>query len=264
MEINSKQYVVVANDQFLCSTGGDLAVLEENEFSFLNIEINLQLAIVKNKNEQVLVVTTSQQEIAGYQWMSLRSRLGLISDDRFQLAGRALQMLRWHLDHQYCGRCGNQTVHHQKDLAKTCTQCLLDFYPRLSPCVIVLVARGDYCLLAHHTKSSSEIFTCLAGFIEIGESPEQTIVREVMEEVSVKVSNIKYMASQPWPFPGQLMLGYFADFLSGDIMVDQNEIIAAAWYHYNQLPKVPGAATLSGRLINAFVQQRNALHNSIK
>jgi NAD+ diphosphatase len=264
MDINARQYFVVANDQFLCSPSGDLIVLKENEFSFLNIQINVQLFITANKYEEFLVVATCQKEIAGYQWLSLRSQLGLISDDRFQLAGRALQTLRWHLDHQYCGRCGKPTVHHQKDLARTCTYCLLDFYPRLSPCVIVLVTRDDYCLLAHHTKSSSQIFSCLAGFIEIGESPEQTIVREVMEEVSVNVNNIRYMASQPWPFPGQLMLGYFADFMSGDIMVDQNEIIAAAWYHYNQLPNVPPAATISGRLINAFVQQRRALHNNIK
>ncbi len=261
---NAGKYFVVANDHLLCLTNGSLVVFNENEISCLNVQINLQYSIVANKHEQFWVVATSKQEIVGYQWLNLRSQLGLISDDYFQLAGRALQILRWHLDHQYCGRCGKPTQQHQNDLAKTCNDCLLDFYPRLSPCVIVLVTRGDYCLLAHHAKSRSEIFSCLAGFIEIGESPEQTVGREVMEEVSVSVNNIRYIASQPWPFPGQLMLGYFADFVSGDIIADQKEILTAAWYHYNQLPNVPSAATISGRLINTFVQQRQTLHASIK
>lgn len=261
---DAKQYFVVADDHLLCLASGDLAVLNENEVSYLNVQINLQYSIAANKHEQYWVVATSQQEIVGYQWLNLRSQLDLVSDDRFQLAGRALQILRWHLDHQYCGRCGKPTVQHHNDFAKTCTYCLLDFYPRLSPCIIVLVTRGDYCLLARHAKSRSDIYTCLAGFIEIGESPEQTVMREVMEEVNVRVNNITYFASQPWPFPGQLMLGYFADFVSGDIMADQHEILAAAWYHYKQLPNVPSVATISGRLINAFVQQRDALQTIIK
>ncbi len=262
--LNNKLYFIVANDQLLCSTSGHLVVLNENEFYCLNLHIILQYSVVANKDEQYWVVATNSQEIPGYQWLNLRSQLGFISDPKFQLAGRALQTLRWHIDHQYCGRCGKPTVPHQRDLAKICTHCTLDFYPRISPCIIVLVTQGDYCLLARHTKSHQEIFSCLAGFIEIGESPEQTVVREVMEEVSVNVDNIRYIASQPWPFPGQLMLGYLADYVSGDIIVDRNEILAAAWYHYNQLPNVPSLATISGCLINTFVQQRQMLQISIK
>ena len=133
----------------------------------------------------------------------------------------------------------------------------MDFYPRLSPCIITLITRGDECLLAWHTRSKEEKYSCLAGFIEIGESPEQTLVREVMEEVGVSVNNIRYVESQPWPFPGQLMLGYFADYTGGDIRLDENEILAAKWFRYDQLPKVPPVTTISGRLIHAFVQARD-------
>jgi NAD+ diphosphatase len=253
---NPKQYFVVANNELLGSATGELMTISEHELSRLNVHVFLQQAMVVNHSEQVFVAGVIQQDILGYRWLNLRSQVGLVTDDRFQLAGRALQMLRWHLDHQYCGRCGKPTVQHLSDIAKTCVKCSLDFYPRLSPCIITLVAKGDYCLLARHAKSKTETYSCLAGFIEIGESPEQTVAREVMEEVSVGVSNIRYVTSQPWPFPGQLMLGYFADYASGDIMPDQNEILDADWYHYTALPKVPPSATISGRLINTYVQQR--------
>ena len=261
---NNKQYFIVANNELLNSIEGNLVSFSENEFLSLNLHAILRYSLAANNSEQYWVVAVNHQEIVGYQWLNLRSRLGLISDIQFQLAGRALQIFRWYVDHQYCGRCGKPTVLHQNDILKTCTSCMLDFYPRLSPCIIVLVVRGDYCLLAWHTKSRAEIYSCLAGFIEIGESPEETVAREVMEEVSISVSNIRYIASQPWPFPGQLMLGYFADYESGDIIEDQNEILAAAWHHYNHLPNVPSQATISGRLINTFVQQRQALQLSIE
>jgi NAD+ diphosphatase len=197
----------------------------------------------------------------GYQWLSLRNLFERLPEHEFQLAGRALQVLRWHFDHQFCGRCGQPTLQHAQDLAKSCVHCAIDFYPRLSPCIITLITRGDECLLAWHTRSTEEKYSCLAGFIEMGESPEQTLIREVKEEVGLEVSHIRYLASQPWPFPGQLMLGYFADYASGDIKLDQQEIRSAHWFRYNQLPKTPLPTTLSGRLINAFVQERIRVNN---
>ena len=256
------QCYVVAEEKFLCTSEGAIALIAESELADFSIDSELKFSLKHHDGYDLKVVSISPQELLGFQWLALRSFLGDLSEPEFQTAGRALQILRWHFDHQFCGRCGRPTTPHVSDLAKRCVACELDFYPRLSPCIITLITRGDECLLAWHIRSKEEKYSCLAGFIEIGESPEQTLVREVMEEVGVSVDNIRYVESQPWPFPGQLMLGYFADYAEGDIRVDENEILAAKWFRYDQLPKVPPATTISGRLINAFVQARHG--NKIK
>lgn len=263
MSVNN-QYFIAANDQLLCTYEGGLLLLSEQEFLGLGVDVLSQHPILSDNHPSLWVVAIRQCAIEGYQWLGLRTQLGVLTEDQFQLAGRALQLLRWHYDHQYCGRCGQATVQHSHDLAKTCATCSLDVYPRLSPCIIVLVVRGDYCLLALHKRSTRQTRSCLAGFIEMGESAEQTLVREVREEVGIEVNNIRYIASQPWPFPGQLMLGYFADYADGDIVVEQEEIVAADWYRYDQLPDTPHIASISGRLIDIFVQQRKALHLNMK
>ncbi len=258
---NGMRHYVVADENFLCTEDGLLVLFGDADLHNLSVDLIAKHLVKKHDDESVYVICVHHKNVQGYQWLSLRNLLEHLSEDDFQTAGRALQVLRWHFDHQYCGRCGNPTVQHSQDLAKSCVHCAIDFYPRLSPCIITLVTRGDECLLAWHTRSKDEKYSCLAGFIEMGESPEQTLEREVMEEVGLRVSNIRYVASQPWPFPGQLMLGYFADYAGGDIQVDQQEIRCAYWFQYNQLPKVPPATTISGRLINAFVQERIRINN---
>jgi NAD+ diphosphatase len=257
------RYFVAANDKLLCTLQGSLVLFEAVELVRLHTEftrLNIQIISQHWVNEEAKVIAVEEQALDGYQWLSLRSQVDVIDSEQFQLAGRALQILRWHFDHQYCGRCGKPTGQHEYDLAKTCRDCALDFYPRLSPCIITLVTRGDECLLARHKRSTKVVSTCLAGFIEVGETPEQALVREVKEEVNLSVGNIRYVTSQPWPFPGQLMLGYFADYVSGDIVIDEAEILEANWYAYDNLPNTPSIATISGQLIDTFVQARKALH----
>lgn len=252
---------VVADEKFLCKGNGALALLTEADLNRLSFDYDVKYGFKSQFDVQFFVISVAAKNIPGYQWASLRSFLEQLPEDEFQNAGRALQILRWHFDHQFCGRCGNPTSQAQ-NFAKICANCKIEFYPRLSPCIITLVTRGDECLLAWHTRSKDEKYSCLAGFIEMGESPEQTLKREVIEEVGVSVQNIRYIASQPWPFPGQLMLGYFAEYENGDIKVDQEEIKAAYWFRYDQLPKIPPDATISGRLINAFVQERQSIHTN--
>jgi NAD+ diphosphatase len=119
----------------------------------------------------------------------------------------------------------------------------------------MLITRGEECLLARHAKSRGNWYSTLAGFIEPGESVENALHREVAEEVGIQVHNLRFFTSQPWPFPGQLMLGFHADYLSGDIIVDGQEIEDARWWHWGDLPPVPPPGTLSGKLIQHFVDQ---------
>jgi NAD+ diphosphatase len=184
---------------------------------------------------------------------TLRSLMSLLTEHQFALVSKALQLSRWYFQHQYCGQCGSNTQKHPVENALSCQRCQLTYYPRISPCIICLIVKGEECLLAHHDRHAEGMYSTLAGFVEAGESLEQTLHREIMEEVGIKVKNIQYYASQSWPFPNQLMVGFFAEYASGEITVDDVEIKDAKWFHYSELPYTPPTYTISGQLIKAFV-----------
>lgn len=184
-----------------------------------------------------------------FQVGSLYHLVGRIDDGLFSLTGRAKQMLDWQRDHSFCGRCGGGMAEADHGRAMACERCDFTNYPRIAPCVIVLVTRGDDLLLARNARFPRPMYSTLAGFIEPGESVEDTLCREVMEEVGVSVDAMEYFASQSWPFPNQLMLGFFARYAGGDIQPDGEEIAEAGWYSPSALPPVPPAASIAGQLI---------------
>jgi len=187
----------------------------------------------------------------------LRSLLALDDERALGMAGKANQILDWYASHRYCGSCGNPTEPHPSQRVLTCSVCSRQYFPRINPCAIMLVVRNDEILLARHTRFKSGFYSCLAGFIEIGETPEQTVAREVMEEVNIEVANIRYAKSQSWPFPSQLMLGFYADYQSGEIIPEESEIEEAAWFNVNELPPVPASSiSVAGQLIEDYVQDR--------
>ena len=176
----------------------------------------------------------------------------------FSPVGKAMQLLHWVKSHRFCGYCGAGMQGHLAERALCCSRCDHRVYPRISPCVIVLVTRGDEILLARHVGRGSSWFSCLAGFMEVGETPEETIRREVREETAIEVSNIRYVSSQSWPFPSQLMLGFFADYAGGEIQVDGKEIAEARWFLPKDLPQTPGASiSVAGQLIELFLKSRS-------
>ncbi|WP_323843948.1 NAD(+) diphosphatase [Microbulbifer magnicolonia] len=195
-----------------------------------------------------------QVPVRGCEWRSLRSLLTSVDEQRFALAGRALQVVNWDSEHRFCGRCGSPTEFHPRDRARVCPACQFAVYPRISPCVIMLVTRGEECLLARHTHHRHSMYTALAGFIEPGENAEQALAREVREEVGLEVGWPRYFGSQSWPFPGQLMLGYLAEVAGGALRPDREEIAEAGWFHYRALPEIPPPQTLSGQLIRTFAE----------
>ncbi len=188
---------------------------------------------------------------------SLRQHLGSIDDHLYLLGSKALQLNLWRQQHQFCGQCGSPIERLTTEMAYQCHRCSLDFYPRISPCIIVLLTQGEYCLLAHHQHHSDVMYPALAGFVEAGESLEQTLHREVKEEVGLSASNVRYFGSQSWPFPGQLMVGYTAEGGPEDIVIDEDEIADARWFHYTDLPVIPPIYTLSGQLIHSFVNSHD-------
>ena len=135
-----------------------------------------------------------------------------------------------------------------------CMPCGTTNYPRIAPCIIVLVTRGEEMLLARNVNHPGGMYSTLAGFIEAGETPEETLVREVHEEVGVTVRNLRYYQSQSWPFPNQLMLGFFAEYEGGDIVCDPTEIADAQWFHPSELPLIPPSTSVAGQLIKHHIE----------
>jgi NAD+ diphosphatase len=189
----------------------------------------------------------------GMAWQGLRTLYSVLDDAHFALAGRALQLIDWDRNHQYCGRCGTPTQAKAEERVRICPACRLTAYPKLSPAVMALVRRDRQLLLARSPHFPPGMYSALAGFVEPGETLEQCLAREVFEEVGVKVRNPRYFASQPWPFPNSLMLAFFCDYESGEIRPQEAEIEAADWFDVFQLPKLPSKISIARRLIDAAV-----------
>jgi len=187
---------------------------------------------------------------------NLRMNIQNTGPTLFNVAGRALQVCDWYRSHQFCGRCGKATTDSKTDRSTVCAGCKLNFYPRLSPSIIVLVHSGGEVLLGRNHMFPEGLFSTLAGFVEPGESIEETVIREVKEEVGVNVSNLSYRGSQPWPFPNSLMLGFHAEYLSGDIVLQEDEIAEADWFPCTNLPLIPGKFAISRWLIDEYLSQR--------
>jgi len=145
---------------------------------------------------------------ANFKLNNLRTLLGLIPDELFWIAGRANQLLYWHLSHRYCGKCGQKTEDKTDERAKICPRCQHVSYPRLSPAVIVAILNDNQILLTRNGNFKAPFYSVLAGFVEPGESLEECIEREIKEEVGIAVKNIRYFGSQPWPFPDSLMIAF--------------------------------------------------------
>ncbi len=190
-----------------------------------------------------------------FQVGNLYQILGRVPDALFALAGRAQQLLAWERENAFCGRCGRPMDNHGQERAMTCDPCGSMVYPRISPCIITLVSRAEEMLLARNANFPIEMFSTLAGFIEAGESVEECLVREVKEEVGIEVGNIRYFSSQSWPFPNQLMLGFFAEHEGGDILCEDEEIAEAHWFRPDNLPTIPPVHSISGQLIRHHVKQ---------
>lgn len=170
-------------------------------------------------------------------------------NEMFEFAARAYQVALFLRTHKYCGECGQQMTLIDWELATMCEPCKHRCYPRISPVVIVAIRNKDKILLAQGTRSTTGLYSVLAGFVESGETLEQTVHREVFEEVGIKVKNLKYQLSQPWPFPHSLMVGFLAEYDSGELNICEDEIVTADWFSIADLPPTPQQQTIAGKLI---------------
>jgi NAD+ diphosphatase len=193
------------------------------------------------------------RERDGLALRGLRSLYGVLPDDLWAVAGRAVQIVEWGRTHRFCGACGTPTELAEGERARRCPACEQLAFPRVSPAVIVLVTRGHEALLARGRRFPEPMYSCVAGFVDPGESLEEAVVREVREEVGIDVRDVRYFGSQPWPFPHQLMVGFTAEWEGGEIVVDEEELVDAAWFAPDALPLVPPPLSIARRLVDAWL-----------
>ena len=197
------------------------------------------------------VQSASKPETGG-RWVRLRNLIAAEDPALASLAPaatRALGLINWHASSRFCARCGSPLSDHPSETARRCPSCGVLFYPRISPAIIVLVEKEGKILLARHAQRNQDVFACLAGFLEHGETLEACVAREVREETGLEVHRIRYAGSQSWPFPDQFMVAFRAEWKSGEIRVDPSEILEARWFDRNDLPATPQRGTVAWRLI---------------
>ncbi|MCL4289118.1 MAG: NAD(+) diphosphatase [Thermoleophilia bacterium] len=185
--------------------------------------------------------------------MALRPLMLGLDEELAGVAGLAFQIVDWERTHRFCGACATPTELVAGERAKRCPACGLLAFPRVAPAVIARVTRGDEILLARGRRFPDPVYSVLAGFVDPGESLEQTVARELEEEVGIEVEDVRYFASQPWPFPHSLMVGFTARWAGGDLRVDPVELVDAGWFSRDALPLLPPPLSIARRLIDDWV-----------
>ena len=202
---------------------------------------------------------------SGVSFSATRPLFAELPEAALHMVGRALACVEFEETHRFCGRCATKTQPGSLrsssvtaavvERQRVCPNCGLSFHPRIPPAVIVLIERGPQLLLARGANFPPGRFSAVAGFVEIGESLEQTAQREVREEVGVEISDLRYFSSQPWPFGHSLMIGFSAQYAGGELRVDGSEIVEAAWFERDALPLLPPPISIARKMIDAFLKR---------
>lgn len=188
--------------------------------------------------------------------VSLRELLFIVPEIALDQAAKSWQYAEFLRTHQFCGCCGSKTKAVTEEMATQCTNCGHKVYPRVSPCIIVSIRKGSEILLAQGVRQrSAGFYSTLAGFVESAETLEQAVHREVFEEVGIKIKNLRYSGSQPWPFPHSIMCGFMADYQSGTLNPDKTEILHADWFTINNLPKTAPGVSIASKLIEQTIDE---------
>ncbi len=230
-----------------------IPILKTLPFTDDAIDYSRSIGLYKETLCNVLALNDNKLLPEGFSFIPLRKAFQYISLDLWTIAGRALQILHWHNEHQFCGKCGTPMEEEGEEMVKRCPQCEFLSYPRLTPAVIMSVIRDDKILLGRSASFPKGVYSPLAGFVEPGETLEEAVRREVMEETNIDICNIKYVASQPWPFPQSLMIGFTASYKGGEIRINYNELEDARWFSQDSMPeRLPTKMSIARTLVDAF------------
>jgi NAD+ diphosphatase len=187
-------------------------------------------------------------------FVDLRTTFDILPRPLYQLAGKAAELLYWDTKTKFCSKCGNLLVR-RSDISKICLSCGTEVWPQLATAIIVAVTHNDKILLVQSRNFRGDYMGLIAGFVETGENLEECVQREIKEETQINVKNIQYVASQPWPYPCGLMIGFFAEYESGELRLQYSELTKGGWFRYDELPAIPGKVSLARRLIDIWVNR---------
>jgi len=187
-----------------------------------------------------------------YEMCGLRQSYYKLSTELYLKAGKCQEIIYWDKNTQFCGVCGGPMRLHT-DISKRCENCGKEIWPQLATAIIVRITRGDEILMVHAKNFRGNFYGLVAGFVETGETLEETVRREVREETGLEIKNIRYFASQPWPFPSGLMIGFTADYAGGEIKLQRTELAAGGWFKRDNLPQLPEKLSIARRLVDAWL-----------
>ena len=249
-------------DVFLIFFEHQVLVNAEGVFLWPQVPGAIQLPVIsvvvcgEVDGKQVGVLLLNELPKGAGHVVSVRSLMQSGSEACFHLLSHGLQIIQSRLNQRYCNRCGGKTHPKEGEWSQECSQCQHRSYPVISPCIIVAIRKKEEILLVRHRRYGVEstLHTVIAGFVEPGESAEQAVVREVKEETGIGVTNVRYQCSQSWPFPHSLMLGFHADYLEGDLLLDQKELCDGGWFSVTNLPDLPPEFTISRRLVDKLIK----------
>ena len=261
-EPETKETKIDENSLIFAFAGNKLLLIESSIPLYERIkEIKLNVKYTKyiGKIQQhkcfALEIDQENESDSSGTLVGIRQVYAILPESYLNAAIYGFQIVLWNKKTKYCGHCGSSTEESLSNiLVKTCPNCKQEYYPKISPSVIVAIAKDDELLLAQHKRTTNGVYTILAGFVNPGESLEECVRREIKEEAGIEVTNIRYFGSQPWPFPDSLMIGFTADYEGGQLKPDQEEIIDLKWFKANEIPEWPDKVSIARALIDDFIE----------
>lgn len=249
----SPKWVLVTGDKVLCPEDGTPLL------SFLPTEIDPAGAIrLGTLDGNTIFAISTQMTPDGLSPVTLRDLYGRVDEESIAIGGRAVQLVHFDETSRFCGACGEHAFWKEDEVAKVCPRCGGIVYPRLSPAVIVLVRQGRDILYVRPPRSPEGRYSLIAGFVEPGETLEHAAMREVAEEAGVSVRDLRYVGSQPWPFPHTLMIGFLAEYSGGGIRPDGKETVDVRWISPENLPYLPGRMSITDILVEQHLRDNDS------
>lgn len=252
----NKYYFVFCKDSLLLQKDGDgftIPCCEEPPVELKTWTTVLHVTPLDDTEVLSYTIDTPVTDDDRFEMCPLRQSYYKLPYPLYLKAGKCAELIYWNQNTKFCGVCGG-TMKFHTDISKRCECCGKEVWPQLATAIIVLIHRGDEVLLAKGRNFKSDFYGLIAGFVETGETLEEAVHREVMEETGIKIKNIRYFASQPWPYPSGLMVGFNAEYESGEIHIQLEELKKAGWFRRDNLPNLPEKLSIARQLIDNWLQ----------
>ena len=252
--VNNVYWFIFFNDQLLLQKKGETYTIPYSINPPVPVKNVLEVNLLEDMPACAASVDTPLEETAEYLPMGLRASYDYLDPILHKIAGKAYELIYWDQHSRFCPSCGTKTVM-QTTISKQCPNCKYEIYPVVSPAILVLIRKGDAILLVHARNFRASFYGLVAGFLETGETLEECVRREVMEETGLEINNITYFGNQPWPYPSNLMVGFIADYVSGTIRLQDEELSEGAFFSKDNLPELPRKLSLARKMIDWWLEQ---------